>query len=382
LSVTVPQHGDFIDDDDVVFRQRVRSDLAELVLPHATRWEDEGKIDKQGWRALADRGLLGLAHRGPAFMQSAIFLDELGRTGYAGVRAAIGVHAYMALSYLELFGSKEQQAAYLPGARRGERIAALAITENGAGSDLRNLTTSADLKTGSGYLVNGEKQYVTNGSQADIFVTLARTGKSRSASILDRASILLIDGNLKGITWRPQPMLGWRSADICTVSFDNVWVPADRVLGQRDQALVQLMRALDFERLVAGLLATGGIAYCLDTLHGFVRDHRVGNSAMSAKQAVRQQIAGLDSDFELVRQYAYHAALQLSRDRLGTRTASILKVKSTELALTAAQKCLRLHGAAGYQRDSAASRLYCDAIGGTIAGGVAELMLDMIYELG
>jgi len=370
-------------DDDGPFREHVRSALADIVLPHAESWEATGKIDRQGWRSLGDRGLLGLAHTGPEFMRSAIFLDELGRTGYAGVRAAIGVHAYMALSYLELFGDDEQRAEYLPAARQGRRIAALAMTEDNAGSDLRNLGTHAEARPDGGYRVTGKKCYVTNGSAADFFVTLVRTASAAPTSrVLSQASLLLIDANLPGITRQEQPLLGWRSADACTVEFAGVPVPPGRLLGRPGQALVQLMKALDLERLIAGLLAVGGIGYCLELLRAFVREHRIGDSPMGAKQAIRQQVAELDCDFELVRQYALHAARQQCLGRLDTRTASILKVKSTELAVTAAQQCLMCHGARGYRQDSPVSRLYRDAIGGTIAGGVGALLRDMIYELG
>ncbi len=368
-------------DEDGHFRMQVRDALAEIVLPHADRWEAVGKIDKQGWRSLGDHGLLNLAHAGPAFMRSAILLDELGRTGYTGIRAAIGVHAYMARSYLELFGNDEQRAAYLPAAGHGERVAALAITEDNAGSDLRNLSTSAEVGADGDYRVTGRKCYVTNGTAADFFVTLVRTGAGPVGPVLSHASLLLIDADLAGITRHEQPLLGWRSADVGTVEFADVRVPASRLLGRPNRALIQLMKALDFERLIAGLLAVGGIGYCLELLRAFVSQHQLGDSPMSAKQAVRQQVADLDCDYELLRQYALHAARQQCQGRLDTRTASILKLKSTELAVIAARQCLSCHGARGYREDSAVSRLYRDAIGGVIAGGVSDLLRDLIYEL-
>jgi acyl-CoA dehydrogenase len=371
-----------VTDDDRQFREHVRSALADLVLPQAESWEAAGEIDRQGWRALGDLGLLGLAHAGPDFMRSAVFLDELGRTGYAGIRAAIGVHAYMARSYLELFGNEEQQAAYLPGICSGQRIAALAITEENAGSDLRNLATRAEVCADGSYLVYGAKSYVANGSCADFFVTLVKTGQAPAGKVLSHASILLIDAGLPGVTRHEQPMLGWRGAGMCAVEFTGVPVPANRLLGRPDRALRQIMKALDFERLVAGLLAVGGVGYCLELLRAFAREHRIGDSPMSARQAVRQQIAELDCELELIGQYALHAARQQCLGQLDTKTASVLKVKSTEVAVLAAQRCLTCHGARGYQRDCAASRLYRDAIGGVIAGGVSELIRDMIYELG
>ena len=113
------------------------------MLPHAEEWEQRAHIPAQGWRTLGEQGLLAFGHSGEDFLRSAVFLEELGRTGYAGVRAAVGVHAYMAASYLELFGTAEQKTRYLPRIRSGDLVVALAISEDEAGSDLSGLATEA-----------------------------------------------------------------------------------------------------------------------------------------------------------------------------------------------------------------------------------------------
>jgi len=367
-------------DPDPGFRAQVRADLAATVLPYADRWEALGRIPADGWRALGERGLLALDHAGQGFLRSAVLLEELGRTGYAGIRAAVGVHAYMARSYLELFGTPEQRDSYLPAARRGERIAALAISEDGAGTDLRHLATWARPDGGGGYRLDGAKSHVANGSAADFCITLVRTREATAGRGLNGVSLLIVDTALPGLTREPLAMLGWRASDVCRLTFDGVTVPADRLLGRRDQALMLLMRALDFERLVAGLLAVGGVRYCLELLDGHVRRHQVRDAPLGANQAVRHRLAELTAEAELVRHYAYHAARLHSHGELDTRTASILKLRATELAVAAAQTCLQYHGARGYLDDSTAARLYRDAMAGTIAAGASELMRDMIFE--
>lgn len=258
------------------WRDRVRGVLRRHVLPNAERWEALRRITRDGWRALAAEGLFGLARSGAGFLDSAILLEELGRTGYAGGRAAVGVHAYMAPSYIEFFGTQEQKDRYLPAVRGGEQIAALAINEDGAGSDLRHVRTLAVPDGPASYRVSGSKSYVANGSQAGFFVTLTRTGTDRPYAGPSRAdpprpgligaSLLIIDASLPGVTWAPQPMLGWHAADMRRVEFHEVPVPADRLIGRPGWALLRLMRALDFERLVAGMLAAGGASHCVDLL--------------------------------------------------------------------------------------------------------------------
>jgi acyl-CoA dehydrogenase len=363
------------------FRRYARSELESAVLSNVEEWEEQGRIPKAAWRDLAGRGLLGLGHTGPGFLRSAVFLEELGRTGYAGVRAAIAVHSFMALSYVEQFGTAEQKHRYVSGAREGTQVAALAMSEAYAGSDLRLISTSADRASDGSYRVNGEKSYVVNGSVADFYVTLVKTRQSPGSRALTGASIVLIDASTDGIIRRPQRMVGWHSADICTIGFSDVIVPQDRLVGRLDQALVQITRALDFERLIAGLLAIGGISHALDLLAIHVRSRRIHDAPLGSNHFIRQTIADMHAEYEILRQYAYHAAWLQSRDRLDSRTTSILKLKATELAVIAAQKCVQYHGAQGFLSDSAPGRLYCDAIGGTIAGGASELLREMIYQL-
>ncbi|GAA3463915.1 acyl-CoA dehydrogenase family protein [Saccharothrix longispora] len=359
------------------FRARVRAELDRVVVPHAEAWERRGRVSRTGWRELGAAGLLALPHDGPGFLRSAVFLEELGATGYAGVRASIGVHAYMASSYLRLFGSAGQRAALLPGAERGDDVLALAISEDGAGTDLRCLATTAVPDGAGGYRLSGHKSAVANASAAAHFVVLARTGPGPG---LSGASLLLVDASAAGVTHRRQDALGWRAADVRRVEFDDVAVGGDRLLGKPNRALVHLMRALDFERLVAGLLAVGGVRHCLRLLTGFARTHRVGDAPLSANQVVRHRIADLDAQWELVAAYARRTAERHSRGELDTKSASVLKLTATELAVTAAQLCVQYHGARGYLDGSTAARLYRDSIAGTIAAGASELLRELVFE--
>lgn len=362
------------------FRMHVRASLDAVVAPFADHWEAERTIPEAGWRSLGAEGLLGLPHRGTGFMSSAVFLEELGRVGYASIRAAVGVAAYMAPAYIERFGSPDQQDAVLPAVRRGELVMALAISEATGGSDLRNLETHSASAGPEGYRVYGQKHYVTNGSQADLLVTLVKTRKLPGHSGVAGTSLFLVDARSPGVTVCSQPMLGWHAADICRVELDGVLLPADRMIGRAHRALIYLMQCLDFERLVIGLSTVGGIAHCLQLLRTLLREHEVKGLPLGSHQAVRHRVAELISDFQLVRHYAYHAAWLHSMGKLETRVATILKLKVTELAATAAQACLQYHGARGFGAESVAGRLYRDAPAGTIAGGATELLRDLVYE--
>lgn len=365
--------------DHEAFRAEVRAHLDEVVVPHAERWEELGHVPREAWRALGRRGLLAVGHEGDAMLRSAVLLEELGATGYAGLRAAIGVHAYMAASYLTMLGTPAQRASHLDPARRGERVSALAITDAGAGSDLRRIDTVAE-PDGGGWRVTGCKRYVANGMIADQLITLVRTGGGGARSGLAGANLLIIDGSAPGLRRTPVPLLGWHSAGVAHVELDGVAVPAGGLLGRPGRALLHLMAALDVERLVAGLLAVGGARHGLELLGRFVRDHRVRDAPLSANQAVRHRVADLAADLAVVRHFAYGAAAHQGRGRLDTATASIVKLKATELATAVAQACTQLQGAAGYEAGAVAARLLRDSAAGTIAGGASELLRDLIFE--
>ncbi|GIF39555.1 acyl-CoA dehydrogenase family protein [Actinoplanes xinjiangensis] len=361
-------------------RARIREVLARDVLPYAGQWERQRHISATGWRDMGRAGLFSHPHTGPGFLDSAVLLEELGNTGYAGIRAAVGVHAYMAASYLEMFGSPEQRAAYRPGMLAGTTVAALAISEDAAGSDLRRLSTVATPDGTGGYRVTGVKRHVANGSRAGLFVVLARIGEPVAGSGLTGAALLLVDAGLPGVTREPEPMIGWHAADVCRIGLTDVPVAGNRLIGRPERTLLYLMQALNMERMVAGLLAVGGVMHCVDLVDRFARSHQIKDAPLSANQSVRHRIADLRAQLDLVRQYGYHAARSHSRGELDVRTASVLKLQATELAVSAAQTCVQFHGARGYREDSAAARLYRDAMAGTIAAGASELMREMIFE--
>jgi acyl-CoA dehydrogenase len=359
------------------FRTHVRQTLHARLLPDAKAAEERGHLLPETWRALAEHGLLSLPHDGPEFMKSAIFLDELGQLGYAGVRSAIAVHAYMAAFYLKTYGNDAQRARYLPAIEQGRSVLALAITEEHAGSDLSRMECIATA-TNDALVVQGSKSYIANGSQATLFMTLA--SGSRDAHALAKSCFLLIDGATAGLSREPQSMLGWHSADVGKLHFHDAVVPRSNLIGTAGKALLYLLHGLAFERLVAGILALGGATHCIDLLTGFACRHRIGEKPLTDHQSVRHRLADLVSERELLRHYAYQLASRHGEGDPDPRGAAILKLRATELAVSASQLLIQYQGARGYLAESDAARLYRDAAAGTLAGGASEIMRDAIFE--
>ncbi|MER5214837.1 acyl-CoA dehydrogenase family protein [Streptomyces sp. NPDC002838] len=375
----------YLTPDHEVFRINVRTFLADHVLPHAADWEQEGGLPRELWKLFAERGYLGLLHPRSAgggardLFTSVVFLEELGRTGFGGLRAAVSVHAYMATHYLAWVGGRELCRTYLEPAVRGDSVAALAITEPGAGADLAGLATTAT-RDGDHYVVNGTKTMVSNGMAADFAVVAVRTGAVTDAGRPGMAglSLLVVDSGLPGIGREPVRTLGWCSAGTATVSYDGVRVPADHLIGRLNSGFYYLMRGLQLERLVAATLALGGIEQSLDDLRGFVRGRRVAGDVLAEKQAPVHRIADLGTELAAARQLVHHTAWLYDQGELPTTECSMAKLYTTELACRLADVSLQLQGAHGYAEGSRAARAYRDARAATIAAGPSEVMRDLI----
>jgi acyl-CoA dehydrogenase len=374
------------------FRREVRDFLAEAIVPFAASWEARRRLPREAWKDFGAQGLLGLLHSREVggsdrdLFSSVVFLEELGRTGYGGVRAAISVHAYMATHYIARSGNAALRQRYLIPAVAGDKIAALAVTELGAGSDLAGLASTAHEEPDH-FVLDGTKSMVSNGSSADFFVVLARSGApssfsgggSRGAAGL---SLFLVDADSPGMTVDRTEPLGWRAADPATVRFEAVRVPLDQVIGRLASGFYQLMRGFQLERVVAAVLALGGADRSLQ----LIREHLVGRSAFGARladlQAVRHRVADLATDLAAARELVYHAVWRYQSDDLGSvRECSMAKLCATELAVRMADTSLQLHGAHGYLDDTEVARAFRDARAATIAAGPSEVMRDIIARL-
>ncbi|WP_433226984.1 acyl-CoA dehydrogenase family protein [Actinomadura formosensis] len=366
------------------FRKRVRDFLEAEIAPHAAEWEEENGLPRSAWRLLGREGCLGLFHPRRAggaeedIFTSLVFLEELGRLGFGGVRAAVSVHAYMATHYLARSGGAELQSEYLAPAVRGERIAALAITEPNAGSDLSRLATAAE-QDGDHFVVNGEKTMVSNGMVADFHVVAVRTAPSGPRPCgTTGLSLLLVDARLPGVSTAPVQTLGWRAAGTTTVTYDRVRVPGNRLIGKINSGFYQLMRGLQLERLVAATLALGGMDACMDDLRGFLARREVSSGPLARMQVLAHRIAELATELAAARQLVHHTAWLFQEGEIPTTECSMAKLYTTELACRLAEASLQLQGAHGYLASSAASRFYRDARAATIAAGPSEVMRDLI----
>ncbi|WP_405166755.1 acyl-CoA dehydrogenase family protein [Nocardia sp. NBC_01499] len=358
------------------FRSEVRAVLDAHVVPCLAEWERSRCIPRPAWRLLGKHGLLGVGYAPDRdLFHSLVLLEELGRTGYAGFRAAVGVHAYMATHYLAKSGSPFLRARYLAPAVAGEKIAALAVTEPDAGSDLAGLAVSATA-AGEHVVLRGVKSMITNGTTADFFVVAARTGVGSAGPA--GISLFVVDSASPGVSVRPQETVGWHCADTAEVRFSDVRVPTGNMIGRVGTGFRQLMHGFQLERFVAAALALGGIESCLDATRTHLRTRHVFGGRLSDLQSVRHAMAELFTELAAARHLVHDAAWRLSQDDLPAAECSMAKLYTTELACRVADRCLQLHGANGYLAGSAVARAHAEARAATMAAGPSEVMRDLI----
>lgn len=368
-------------------RAELRGFLAREVLPFADAWERDRKVPRDLFAKMGQAGYLGLHQPeawgggGKDLFFAVVLLEELGRTGYSGVRVAIAVHALMASAYLAHAGSAELRARYLRPAIAGQRVGALALTEPGVGTDLARLAMTATAD-GDDYVLDGTKRFVANGTLADFVVVAARTdpGPAPGRRGGGGVTLFVVDAPTPGLRASPLDALGWHACDLAELRFEGVRVPAAQRIGQRGQGFVYLMRCLQLERLAAGVLAIGGADACLDHAWRYLKGREVFGQTLSRFPAVRQGLAELVVELEAARHLAWYAAWRLQVGDLAVAECSMAKLKGTEIACRIALECLQLQGAQGYLADSPAARMARDAQAATLAGGASAMMRDIVAE--
>src|ERR687889_540337 len=255
------------------FRQVVRRFVANELAPHAAEWEEAKWFPNDVFEKLAAQGYLGLKYPaeygggGGGGLPHPVLTEELARCKSGGTAAGIGAHIGIATPPVCKFGTDDQKERYLAPAIRGEKIAALGITEPGAGSDVAGIRTQARRVDG-GYVVSGEKTYITNGVRADFIVTAVKTTDEGGHHGL---SFLIVDRG-EGVTSSALEKLGWHASDTATIAFDDVFVPEENLLGREHEGFYLIMANFQWERLLMALGSVGAMSRAYDVTLAYARD--------------------------------------------------------------------------------------------------------------
>jgi len=363
-------------------RESVRGFIERELAPHAQRWEDEEWFPDEVFTKLAGQGLLGLKYptehggEGGDYLHEAVLIEELTRIGSGGTAAGIGAHVNIATPPIWRFGSEGQKRDYLEPAIRGEKIGALGITEPHAGSDVAALRTRATPVDG-GWVVNGEKTYITNGVRAHFIVTAVKTTEEGGHHGI---SFLIVDRQ-EGVKSSALHKLGWHASDTATIAFEDVFVPSENLLGGEHEGFKLIMANFQWERLAMALGAVGAMRAAWERTAQFARERQAFGRPLSGHQAIRHKLADLATSAYTCQCVTYDALRRFVSGEEPLREVTMAKLLTQRASFELMDACLQIHGGAGYMREYWIERAARDARLGPIGGGSDEIMREILGRL-
>jgi acyl-CoA dehydrogenase len=367
--------------EHAALRESIRSFVEREIRPHTPEWEEAREFPRQLFTRMGELGLLGLKYperyggQGGDYIHDSVLTEEMARAGSGGVAAGIGAHVAIASPPIFKFGTEEQKQRWLVPAIRGEKIAALAITEPGTGSDVAGLKTFARRENG-GYVVNGSKTFITNGVRADIYVTAVKTTKEGGHQGL---SFLVLEKGMEGFTIaRKLEKLGWHASDTGELSFQDVHVPVENLLGEQDKGFYLIMANFQWERLSMALGAVGGMQAMFERTLAYAKERNAFGRPIGKFQAIRHKLAEMATLIEAARDYSYHCLRLFVSGQDCLKEVSIAKLFACDAAVQVADEAVQIHGGYGYMREYDVERGLRDARLGPIGGGTREIMKEII----
>ena len=372
-------------DEHDAFRATVRSIVDKEINPNTDRWESEGGFPAHDlFPRLAQFGLLGLEYdpefggEGADHSFTMIACEEYGRIGAAGVAMAIGVQTNMATPSLHKFGSDELKRRFLAPAIAGTAVAAIAVTEPDAGSDVAALRTKA-VRDGDEWVINGRKLYITNGAQADWVCLLART--SDEGGYRGMSQIVVPVPSEGFSVSRRLDKLGNRSSDTAELVFEDVRVPVENTIGTPGRGFEQQMGQFVIERMSAAYTIAAQCRHALERTRDYLLERPAFGEPLAAKQYVAFRMAELSAQVDLLYSHNLQSAEALMAGQDITRMATVAKLTAGRLAREVADLCLQFHGGIGYMEETWTSRFYRDMRLSSIGGGADEVMLMVLARM-
>ena len=370
----------WINDDVRMFRRSVRQFVEKEFLPREPRWRAQRYPDAEAWRLAGRAGILlpdvpeQYGGGGGTFAHEAVVLEELAR---AGVHFGSAIQSTVA-HYILAYGSEEQKLRWLPSLARGERVAAIAMSEPGAGSDLQAIKTSAR-REGEHYVVNGAKTFITNGAHAGLVCLAVKTNQAVTG--MRGISLLLVEtAGLDGYrVGRPLEKIGMHAQDTCELFFDSVRVPLANLLGGAEgRGFAQMMERLPYERLQIAIGAVAAAEQALALTTRYVKERSVFGKPLADLQNTRFKLAECKTRAHIGRVFLDSCIERFIAGKLDEVSTAMAKYWLTETQCSIVDECLQLHGGYGYMSEYPIARMWTDSRVQRIYAGTNEIMKELI----
>jgi acyl-CoA dehydrogenase len=378
LNVPRPE---WMSEDLVLLEEQAQKFLAAELVPQIEAWHAAGIMDRTAWTRLGEAGLLcaGIPEEyggaGGTFAHETVINREFALAGLDAIGAPL--HSGIVAPYIWRFGTEEQKKRWLPRLATGELVGAIAMSEPGAGSDLQGVRTSAR-KAGNGYVLSGQKTFITNGQHANLIIVVAKTDPDAGHKGI---SLMVVEtDDARGFRrGRKLKKLGMDWADTSELFFEDVPLPAEALLGATEgQGFIQLMTELPQERMIVATAAIGVIERALALTIDYVKERKAFGKAIIAFQNTQFELAECKTEATIGRVFHDSCIGRHIAGELDTVTASMAKYWLTDLQNKIVDRCLQLFGGYGYMDEYPISRMYRDARVQRIYAGTNEIMKVLI----
>jgi alkylation response protein AidB-like acyl-CoA dehydrogenase len=360
--------------------EMVRDFCVREVKPHAAAWDREERFPAQVVSQLGELGLLGMAvpeELGGSALDTAsiaLVIEEIARWD-GSLALTVASHNGLGTSHILRFGNDEQRKRFIPEIASGKRLAAWGLTEPGSGSDAAGLRSTA-VRKGKGWVLNGSKMFITQGSVGDIFLVLALTEPSQRQKGI---TAFVLEKGMKGFSQRPlHGKLGMRSSDTAELVMEDVAVPDENRIGELGMGFIDTLKILDKGRITIAALSVGLGRGALEESLAYAKDRKAFGQSISNFQALRWMMADMATELDAARLLVLRAAALCDAGRPYTSEASMAKLFASEAACRAAANGVQIHGGYGFTREFLVERIYRDVKLCTIGEGTSEIQRMII----
>jgi alkylation response protein AidB-like acyl-CoA dehydrogenase len=365
-----------LNEEQQMFQRVVRDFCEAEVKPYASEVDETGELHWDAIRKMADIGLLSLQvpedYDGADLdtISASIAVEELGRV-CGSTALSVSAHNGLGTGPIVKWGTQAQKDTYLPKLISGDHLGALALTEPQAGSDLLNGAQTFARRDGESWVINGNKAWITNPKYAPVIVVLTRTDKGAGSRGF---SMILVDTDTEGLTIHPpEKKMGLKGSPTQMLTFENVCVPLDNLLGEEGFGFHQTMQTLDAGRISIGALSVGLAQGAFEEMVKYAQDRHAFGEPIANKQAIQWMIADAAMEIEAARFLVYRAAWLKDQGKDFSKIAAIAKLKASEVAEKVCHDAIQVHGSYGYSREYPVERMYRDQRLMTIGEGTSQI---------
>jgi len=363
-------------------RLHIRRFLESEVKPHLEEWEEKTFPDSI-FKRFGELGFLGLRYppeyggQGGDYFSAVVLSEEMARAGCGGLGMAVAVQTEMATPPVFKFGTEEQKRRWLAPAIQGDHIAAIAITEPDAGSDVAGITT-VSRRHGNEFIVNGRKIFITNGARCHWALVVTKAGRERGH---EGFNLFVIEKGTPGFeVTRKLEKLGMHSSDTAELLFDDCHVPAANLIGEEGDGFKNLMWELQGERLITAVGAIAGAARVFEYTMEYAKNRKAFGKSISDFQVIKHKLVDMGTKIASVQAFVYQTATQWNEGEYPVRDISQAKLLATQVATEVADDAIQILGGHGYMREFPVERAWRDARLARIGAGTDEIMKEIIAK--